>query len=125
VNAVNRPVNVVTGWLDPDITLAQLSEAGAKRVSVGRALSRPAVATFVDTSKAMRESGSFAWMRDMIGLPKLRKMFEPAVTRHRVGGGAVSRQNLIYSVERHLAAQQQVFDFLPALGLSENHIRVQ
>ena len=38
VRAVNRPVNVVTGWLDPDITLAQLSEAGAKRISVGGAL---------------------------------------------------------------------------------------
>src|SRR5262249_7445493 len=29
VRAVKRPINVVTGWLDPDITLAQLSEAGA------------------------------------------------------------------------------------------------
>lgn len=76
VNTVNRPVNVVTGWLDPDITLAQLSEAGAKRISVGGALSRLALAAFVEASKAMRESGSFAWMREMIGIPELRKMFE-------------------------------------------------
>jgi 2-methylisocitrate lyase-like PEP mutase family enzyme len=38
--AVNRPVNVVTGGPDSDITLAQLGEAGAKRISVGGALSR-------------------------------------------------------------------------------------
>ena len=72
--AVSRPVNVVTGWLDPDITLGQLSEAGAKRVSVGGALSRLALATFVKAAQAMQESGSFAWMREMIGTAELRKM---------------------------------------------------
>src|SRR5580658_3924148 len=61
--AVTRPVNVVTGWLDPDITLGQLGEAGAKRVSVGGALSRLALASFVKAARAMQEQGSFAWMR--------------------------------------------------------------
>jgi 2-methylisocitrate lyase-like PEP mutase family enzyme len=35
VGAVKRPVNVVTGWLDPGITVGQLAEAGAKRISLG------------------------------------------------------------------------------------------
>jgi len=74
VRAVKRPVNVVTGWLDPDITLAQLSEAGAKRISVGGALSRLALATFIKAGRAMKEQGSFAWMREMIGMTELRKM---------------------------------------------------
>jgi len=74
VGAVNRPVNVVTGWLDPDITLAQLSEAGAKRISVGGALSRLALAGFVKAARAMREHGSFTWMRDMKGMAELAKM---------------------------------------------------
>lgn len=73
VRAVSRPVNVVTGWLDPDITPAQLSEAGAKRISVGGALSRLALATVVNAARAMQE-GSFAWMRDMIGTAELAKM---------------------------------------------------
>jgi 2-methylisocitrate lyase-like PEP mutase family enzyme len=76
VSAVNRPVNVVTGWLDRDITLAQLSEVGAKRISVGGALSRLALATFVKAAEAMREQGSFTWMRDMIGIRELRNMLE-------------------------------------------------
>ena len=76
VRAVNRPVNVVTGFLDPDITLAQLSEAGAKRVSVGGALSRLALATFLKAAQAMHKQGSFAWMRDMIGIAELRKMLK-------------------------------------------------
>jgi 2-methylisocitrate lyase-like PEP mutase family enzyme len=72
--AVTRPVNVVTGWLDPDITLAQLSEAGAKRISVGGALSRLALATFIKAAQSMGEDGSFTWMREMIGIAELRKM---------------------------------------------------
>jgi 2-methylisocitrate lyase-like PEP mutase family enzyme len=73
VRAVNRPVNVVTGWLDPDITLAQLGDAGAKRISVGGALSRLALATFMDAGRAMQLRGSFAWMRDMIGIADLKR----------------------------------------------------
>jgi 2-methylisocitrate lyase-like PEP mutase family enzyme len=76
VHAVNRPVNVVTGWLDPDITLAQLSEAGVKRVSVGGALSRLALATFLKAAHAMQKQGSFAWMRDILGIAELRKMLK-------------------------------------------------
>ena len=76
VHAVKLPVNVVTGWLDPDITLSQLSEAGAKRISVGGALARHVLATFVKASRAMQEHGSFAWMREMIGMPEVRKLLE-------------------------------------------------
>jgi 2-methylisocitrate lyase-like PEP mutase family enzyme len=76
VRAVNRPFNVVTGWLEPDITLAQLSEAGAKRISVGGALSRLALAAFLAAARSMHGQGSFAWMRDMIAMPDLTKMLE-------------------------------------------------
>lgn len=75
VSALQRPFNVVTGWLDPDITAAQLAEAGAKRISVGGALSRLALATFVGAGRAMREQGSFTWMRDMLSITDTRRMF--------------------------------------------------
>jgi 2-methylisocitrate lyase-like PEP mutase family enzyme len=75
VDAVNRPVNVVTGWLDPAVTAAQLAEAGAKRISVGGALSRLALAAFVDGARAMKEQGSFAWMGDMMSIAEARRMF--------------------------------------------------
>lgn len=76
VRSVTRPVNVVTGWLDPDITLAQLSDAGAKRISVGGALSRLALATFIGAARAMQQQGSFAWMRNMSGMAELRKLLK-------------------------------------------------
>jgi 2-methylisocitrate lyase-like PEP mutase family enzyme len=74
VNAINRPFNIVTGWLDPDVTAAQLAEAGARRISVGGALSRLALATFVSAGRAMRQDGSFAWMREMAGMAEMRQM---------------------------------------------------
>lgn len=75
VGALHRPFNVVTGWLDPDITAAQLAEAGAKRISVGGALSRLALAAFVDAARAMQTDGSFGWMRRMAPIGELRRMF--------------------------------------------------
>ncbi len=80
VGSVKRPFNVVTGWLDPAITAAQLAEAGAKRISVGGALSRLALATFVNAGRAMHEQGSFAWMRDMMQVAEMRRMFGTVVT---------------------------------------------
>jgi 2-methylisocitrate lyase-like PEP mutase family enzyme len=78
VGAVTRPVNVVTGWLDPVITVAQLGEAGAKRISVGGALSRLVLATFVKAGQAMKEEGSFAWMREMMPSAEARRLFKSA-----------------------------------------------
>jgi 2-methylisocitrate lyase-like PEP mutase family enzyme len=79
VSAVNRPVNVVTGWLDPDLTVAQLAEAGAKRISVGGALSRLALAAFVSAGKAMKEQGSFTWMRDMLPFAEVKQLLAGGV----------------------------------------------
>lgn len=81
VRAVKRPFNVVTGWLDPGITAAQLAEAGAKRISVGGALSRLALATFVDAARAMKEQGSFAWMPQMLGIGDLQRLLGDGASR--------------------------------------------
>ncbi|MBV8814691.1 MAG: isocitrate lyase/phosphoenolpyruvate mutase family protein [Verrucomicrobia bacterium] len=74
VRAVDRPVNVLSGLLDPDITLKELSDAGAKRISVGGGLSRLVLGTFVKAAREMHEHGSFTWMREMIDMTDLRKM---------------------------------------------------
>lgn len=71
---LKRPFNVVTGWLDPGITAAQLADAGAKRISVGGALSRLALAAFVKAGRAMKDDGSFAWMGEMMAFADVRQM---------------------------------------------------
>ncbi len=57
VGAVGKPVNVVMSAADPDLTLAQLAEAGVKRISVGGALSRLALAGFLAGALAAGSPG--------------------------------------------------------------------
>jgi 2-methylisocitrate lyase-like PEP mutase family enzyme len=78
VDAVDRPLNVVTGWLEPGITAGDVAAAGAKRISVGGALNRLALAAFLDAAKAMKEDGSFAWMPQIAPMAPIRKMFASA-----------------------------------------------
>jgi 2-methylisocitrate lyase-like PEP mutase family enzyme len=74
VASVGKPVNVVSHF-DPGITLDQLAEAGVKRVSVGGALSRRALAAFLEGAREMRERGGFTWLRDTVPSRELRAVF--------------------------------------------------
>ena len=62
VEAVTRPVNVVMGLADPGITVEQLAQAGVRRISVGGALCRLALASVLDAGREMKERGGFTWM---------------------------------------------------------------
>lgn len=78
VEAIDRPLNVVTGWLEPGITVADVAAAGAKRISVGGALNRLALAAFIEGARAMKEEGSFGWMQRIADMGAMRKMFAAA-----------------------------------------------
>ena len=75
--AVGKPINVVMSSADPSITVAQLAEAGVKRVSVGGALSRLALAAFLKGAREMKEQGAFTYMRDTVPSAELRQAFAP------------------------------------------------
>ena len=72
---VSRPLNVVMSSADPGLRMAQLEDAGVKRVSVGGALARLALAAVRDAALAMREHGSFEWMRTTMPGAELKKIF--------------------------------------------------
>ena len=76
VAAVQKPVNVVMSSADPEITARQLAAAGVKRISVGGALSRLAYAAVRDAAVAMRDAGSFRWVRETIPGRDLKAIFE-------------------------------------------------
>ena len=61
VRAVDRPVNVVMGLKGVQLSLAELSALGVKRVSVGSALSRAALGAFLRAAREMREHGTFTF----------------------------------------------------------------
>jgi len=55
--ALTRPVNVLAR---PSLTMAELAEAGAQRVSVGGALTWTAVQAFASAAEAIRDRGDFS-----------------------------------------------------------------
>jgi 2-methylisocitrate lyase-like PEP mutase family enzyme len=77
VSAVTRPVNVVMSAADPAITAAELAQAGVKRISVGGALSRLALAAFLKGAREMKDSGGFTWVRDTVPSRELKAVFAP------------------------------------------------
>ena len=75
VRAVGKPLNVVMSAADPAITQAQLAEAGVKRISVGGALSRLALAAFLKGAREMKDAGGFTWVRDTVPTRDLKAVF--------------------------------------------------
>jgi 2-methylisocitrate lyase-like PEP mutase family enzyme len=73
-SAVGKPLNVVMSSGDPDLTAEQIAATGVKRISVGGALSRLALAAFMKGAKDMK-AGRFQWMRDTIPASDLKKVF--------------------------------------------------
>ncbi len=61
VSSLNRPVNVLMGLRGVQLTLAELSALGVKRVSVGSTLYRTAIGAFMRAAQEMQESGSFSF----------------------------------------------------------------
>jgi len=76
VRSVDRPVNVVMGLQGVRLSLAELSAIGVKRVSVGSALSRAALGSFLRAAREMREHGTFAFADDAVSYREISAMFE-------------------------------------------------
>ena len=64
-DAVSKPVNVLART---KISMAQVIEAGAQRVSVGSRLTWVAVAAMVSAAEEMRDTGSFAGLAARVSL---------------------------------------------------------
>jgi len=75
VKSVDRPVNVVMGLQGVQLSLAELSAIGVKRVSVGSALSRAALGAFLRAAREMKEHGTFAFADEAVNYAELSAMF--------------------------------------------------
>ena len=62
VQSVERPVNVLMGFEGATISVAELSQIGVKRVSVGGALARAALGAVVRAAEEMRTKGTFTFV---------------------------------------------------------------
>lgn len=74
-SAVTKPLNVVMSAADPALTAAQLAKAGVKRISIGGALSRLALASVLRAANEMKEQGGFTWIADTVSAKELNRLF--------------------------------------------------
>src|SRR5438105_8464154 len=75
VQAIGKPLNVVMSAADPALTAAEMEAAGVKRLSVGRALSRLALAGLHKGAREMKDQGGFTWVRDAMPTAELKTVF--------------------------------------------------
>ena len=74
-SSVGKPLNVVMSAADPALTAAQLAEAGVKRISVGGALSRLALAAFLEGAREMKDRGAFTWVGRTVPSKELKAIW--------------------------------------------------
>jgi 2-methylisocitrate lyase-like PEP mutase family enzyme len=75
IRSVDRPVNVVMGLRGVQLSLAELSEIGVRRVSVGSALSRAALGAFLRAAREMQAHGTFTFAEDAVKYAEMNEMF--------------------------------------------------
>lgn len=76
VRSVDRPVNVVASMPGVHFELSELSKVGVKRVSVGGALSRVALAACIRAATEMRDHGTFGFVDEPITTREISEMFD-------------------------------------------------
>lgn len=64
--AVSRPVNVVIGLADQNLTMGELAQAGVKRISLGSALARAALAGLVRAARKIRDHEGFGLAEEIL-----------------------------------------------------------
>ena len=75
ISSVDRPVNVLAGMQGLRFTVAELASAGTKRISVGGALSRIALAAVVRAAREMSVHGTFTFVNEPISSGEIAGMF--------------------------------------------------
>lgn len=76
--ALTKPLNVLA-TLVKGATVAQMADAGAKRISVGGALARAALTALLRAGAEMREAGSFEWASDLTSSADVKKLLSARV----------------------------------------------
>ena len=74
-----KPVNVLVGG--GYFTVAQLTDVGVRRISVGGALARAAFTGFLAAAREIAEQGTFTALSRTISVPELNGLFS-SIGRH-------------------------------------------
>lgn len=71
--AVSKPVNFMVGIKGKSFTVAELTDAGVKRISFASSLYRTAMTAFVDAAREVKEQGTFSYLNHTLTSPELNR----------------------------------------------------
>jgi len=74
--AVSKPVNMVAGLAGVAFSVAELSEAGVSRISLGSTLSRLAYGALIRAAKEMQADGTFGFAGDAVPYAELQDFMQ-------------------------------------------------
>jgi len=74
-SAVSKPVNFVVSSRGKSFSVAELAEAGVKRISFGGAFYRAAMTGLADVAREAREKGTFNFVDRVMLTPELNRYF--------------------------------------------------
>ena len=80
--AVDKPINVIMGMPGITFGIDELAEAGVKRISVGSALARAALGTFLRAGREMVKKGTFTFAENAASFDELQTIFSTFEHRH-------------------------------------------
>ena len=75
VGSLDRPVNVVMGLEGVQLSLAELSAIGVRRISVGSSLYRTALGAALRAAREMRRQGTFTFAKEAASPRELSRIF--------------------------------------------------
>ncbi len=75
-SAVSRPVNFMAGIRGKSFSVAELTAAGVKRISLATSLYRAAMSGLVAAAREVKDGGSFAYLDQSLNTPDLNAFME-------------------------------------------------
>lgn len=75
--AVDKPVNVVMGLRGPRFSVAELSDAGVRRISVGGSFARAALGALMRAAKEVRTHGTFDYAAEALPGATIAALMSP------------------------------------------------
>ncbi len=72
-SAVSKPVNFMAGIRGKSFTVAELVQAGVKRISFASSLYRAAITGLIDAASETKNQGTFGYLERTIATPELNK----------------------------------------------------
>jgi 2-methylisocitrate lyase-like PEP mutase family enzyme len=80
VRSVDRPVNVLMGMPGIHLSVAQLTEIGVKRITLGSALARAAFGAFLRAAREIRSAGTFRFIDEAAASREINALLDRSTT---------------------------------------------